>query len=126
MLSRSDLIGEFEIATGVAYPDWICLQQRSLSIYRADPGEALIEIIRNVRNRIWETVKVASPYRKPYVYCCPARERGARMPQILSIYLLMFCLGSPFDTFISESPMQFLYLMESEILGQEVSKPAII
>jgi hypothetical protein len=57
----------------------------------------------------------------------------------------MFCLGSVtryspgyfddlleskygpfFDTFISESPMQFLYLMASEILGQEVSKPAII
>ena len=145
VLSQADLVGEFEIATGASYPDWLCFQQRRPSVYRTDPGEALVEIISSVRNRIWETVKVASPYRKPYIYCCPAPERNSRMPQILSIYLLMFCLGSVtryspgyfddlleskygpfFDTFISESPMQFLYLMASEILGQEVSKPAII
>ena len=34
--------------------------------------------------------------------------------------------GPLFETFVSESPMQFLYLMASEILGREVSKPAII
>jgi len=144
-LSQADLIGEFEVATGVSYPDWVCLQQRSPMVYQTDPAEALVKIIRAAKNKIWETVKVASPYRKPYVYCCPSRERNVRLPQVLSIYLLMFCLGSVtryspgyfddlleskygpfFDTFISESPMQFLYLMASEILGQEVSKPAII
>ncbi len=145
VLQRADLNGEFEIATGVSYPDWVCLQQRTPTTYQTDPGEALVEIVGKVKNCIWETVKVASPYRKPYIYCCPGPERKARMPQLLSIYLLMFCLGSVtryspgyfddlleskygpfFDTFISESPMQFLYLMASEILGQEVSKPAII
>jgi hypothetical protein len=103
------------------------------------------KIIRTVKNRIWETVRLESPYRKLYIYCCPAQERGARLPQMPSVYLLMFCLGSItryspgyfdylldskygplFATFISESPMQFLYLMASEILGREVSKPAII
>jgi hypothetical protein len=98
-----------------------------------------------MKNRVWETVKIASPYRKPYVYCCPTGERRSRLPQMLSIYLLMFFFGqvtrySPlyfedlleskygpfFDTFISESPMQFLYLMASDILNREVSKPAII
>jgi len=34
--------------------------------------------------------------------------------------------GPLIETFISESPMQFLYLMASEILEREVSKPAII
>jgi hypothetical protein len=34
--------------------------------------------------------------------------------------------GPFFETFVSESPMQFLYLMASETLGREVSKPAII
>jgi hypothetical protein len=143
LLSQADLAGEFEIATGVSYPNWICVQQRSPTTYHTDP--ALVEIIGRVKNRIWDTVKLASPYRKPYVYCCPAPEKKVRLPQILSIYLLMFCLGSVtryspgyfddllesrygpfFDTFISESPMQFLYLMASEILGQEVSKRAII
>jgi hypothetical protein len=64
---------------------------------------------------------------------------------MLSVYLLMFFLGSVtrysplyfedlldskygplFETFLSEAPLQFLYLMASEILGREVSKPAII
>jgi hypothetical protein len=144
-LSQVDLKGHFEVAAGVSPADLICLQQSTPTTYLADPAEALVEIIRTVRNSIWETVQLASPYRKPYIYSCPAKERGARLPQVLSVYLLMFCLGSVtryspgyfedlldskygplFDTFISESPLQFLYLMASEILGQEVSKPAII
>src|SRR5260221_11917974 len=99
----------------------------------------------NVKNMVWETVRVASPYRKLYIYVCPHEERKAKMPQMFSVYLLMFVLGSVtryfpgyfeelleskygpfFKTFISESPMQFLYLMASDMLGQEVSKPAII
>jgi hypothetical protein len=107
--------------------------------------EALAQLIPKARNRIWETIEVASPYRKHYIYCCPPREQRARLPQLLSVYLLMFFLGhvtrySPryfedlldskfgplFDTFVSESPMQFLYLMASGILGREVSKPTII
>ena len=144
-LAEADLAGEFEAATGVSYPDLICFQQRVPATYTADPAEALSQVIQGVRNKIWETVKVASPYRKPYVYCCPSIERKARLPQLLSVYLLMFFLGSVtryspgyfqdlldskygplFETFVSESPMQFLYLMASDILGCEVSKPAII
>jgi hypothetical protein len=34
--------------------------------------------------------------------------------------------GPLFATFISESSLQFLYLMASEILAREVSKPVII
>jgi hypothetical protein len=137
--------GEFEIATGIAPKDWTCFQQRTPTPYMSDPAEALAQIMAKMRTNIWETVKIDSPYRKPYVYCCPVGERGARVPQLLSIYLLMFFLGyvtryTPgyfedlldskfgplFETFVSESPMQFLYLMASEILGREVSKPAII
>jgi len=140
--SQADL-AEFEIADGGR--DSVCFQQRNPDSYSIDPAEALAQIIYRNRNRIWETVKTASPYRKPYVYCSPPAEQGKRLPQILSIYLLMFFLGwvtryspgdfdhlldskyGPFlDTFISECPMQFLYLMASDILGREVSKPAII
>jgi YaaC-like Protein len=140
--SRADL-AEFEFAGSSS--DSACFQQRNPDSYSADPAEALALIIRRNQNRIWETVKTASPYRKPYIYCCPPAEQGARLPQLLSIYLLMFFLGSVtryspgdfddildskygpfFDTFVSESPMQFLYLMASDLLGREISKPAII
>ena len=140
--SQADL-ADFEIADGGT--DLVCLQQRTPDSYSADPAEALAQIIRRNRNKLWETVRAESPYRKPYIYCSPPAEQAKRLPQMLSIYLLMFFLGSVtryspgdfedlleskygpfFDTFISESPMQFLYLMASDILGREVSKPAII
>ena len=143
ILSRADL-GDFQLATA-STKEWVCFQQRKPHTYAAVPAEALAAIIRRLKNKIWETVKTASPYRKPYLYCNPPAEHGKRLPQMLSIYLLMFFLGSVtryspgdfedllesrygpfFDTFISESPMQFLYLMASDILGREVSKPAII
>lgn len=144
-LSQSDLRGEFEIVPKTWHIDWIGFQQRKTTSYSLEPAQALAHIIEGTKNKIWETVRVGSPYRKPYIYCCPSAEQAARLPQILSIYLLMFFLGyvtryspgyfeylldskyGPFiETFISESPMQFLYLMASEILGREVTKPAII
>lgn len=143
MLSWADL-GEFQVA-GATDPSMVCLQQKTPDTYVKDTGEALVLLIQKSRNRTWETVKTASPYRKSYIYCTPPSEQGKRLPQMLSIYALMFFLGyvtryfpghfedfldskyGPFfDTFISESPMQFLYLMASDILGREVSKPAII
>lgn len=123
----------------------IRLQQTTSVPYVTVPEAALTALIASLKNRIWETVRVGSPYRKHYVYCTPPAEYSKRLPQIASIYLLMFALSSVtrynpeyFDnlldsrygsfvaTFLSESPMQFLYLMASEILKREVSKPAII
>jgi YaaC-like Protein len=143
LLAQADL-ADFEVVMSPSASS-VFLQQRVADTYSGVPAEALMKIIQKTRNRIWETVKTASPYRKPYLYCCPAAEQKSRLPQMLSIYLLMFFLGSvtryspgdfddfldsqdgPFlDTFISESPMQFLYLMTSDLLGREVSKPAII
>lgn len=143
-LREANLKGVFHLALS-PLPDFICFQQHMPTFYTAEPGEGLVKIIEETRNSLWETVKVASPYRKPYIYCCPTAEHLCRLPQLLSIYLLMFFLSSVtryspgyfeelleskygpfFDTFISESPLQFLYLMASELLGREVSKPAII
>jgi hypothetical protein len=121
------------------------IRQRAPTPYSSSPQESLQEIIPNMINKIWETVRFGSPYRKYYIYCSPISEHHARFPQISSISLLMFVLsyatrydpeffdillnsdyGPFFATFISESPMQFLYLLSSEIIGREISKPAII
>lgn len=145
VMAEGNLASEFEIADDPSCLDSVCFQQRNPESYSADAAEALFRVVRRVRNNIWETVKVASPYRKAYIYCSPISERKVRLPQMLSVYLLMFFLGSvtrytplyfedllesPYgpllETFISESPMQFLYLMASEILDREISKPAII
>jgi hypothetical protein len=145
VLAETDLRVDFELVTPPVPSRSVCFQQRQPATYISDPGEAIAYLSRAHGNRFWETVKVTSPYRKPYLYCTPPAEKRTRLPQMLSIYVLMFFLGSvtryvpgyfedlldsgygPFiETFISESPMQFLYLMASDILGREVSKPAII
>jgi hypothetical protein len=144
-LSEAGFAGDFEVANGASTGDVVCFQQRNPESYGTDAAEALARIILKAKNRVWETVKITSPYRKPYIYCCPSSERKARLPQMLSVYLLMYFLGSVtrysplyfedlleskygplFETFVSESSTQFLYLMASDILGREVSKPAII
>lgn len=146
VLSRAGL-GDFEYSHGFLppIPDCYYYQHKKPLVYASEPGEALAKIVQSAKNMFWETVKLDSPYRKSYIYCCPTREHKARMPQMLSTYLLMFILASVtryfpgyfeelleskygpfFQTFVSESPMQFLYLMASEIVGREVSKPAII
>jgi hypothetical protein len=144
-LSHSGLSADFELGFEQKENDLVCFQQRSPTPYVADPAEALEKINLHMRNHVWETVRIVSPYRKFYMYCSPLKERSVRLPQMLSTYLLMFFLGSVtryspeyfedlfdskygpfFQTFISESPMQFLYLMTSDILGCEVSKPAIV
>ena len=142
IISRADL-DEFELESSNV--DTVCLQQRKPDVYSTQPGEALVRIMDRNKNRFWETVKTASPYRKHYAYCSPPTERSRRLPQMASIYALMFFLSSVtryspqnfddlldskfgpfFDTFISESPMQFLYLLASDMLDREISKPAII
>jgi YaaC-like Protein len=144
MLTYAGLVEYEEVSTRRDYPH-IRVRQRTAAPYISDPEETLRTIIPPIRNSIWETVRFGSPYRKYYIYCSPPTERRARLPQIASIYLLMFILSyitrydpGTFDdlldsdygpfiaTFISESPMQFLYLLSSEIMGREVSKPAII
>jgi hypothetical protein len=144
-LRGATLDGDFDVVDPLVPSNSVCFQQLRPCAYMSDPGEAVQSISQAYRNRIWETVKVSSPYRKPYLYICPPAEQGARLPQMLSTYLFMFFLGSVtrylpgyfedlleskygplVETFISESPMQFLYQMASDILGREVSKPAII
>jgi hypothetical protein len=144
IMSHADLPG-FEVVTVPSAPEMVCYQMRNPRMYSTAAAETAFQIIEDMKNRVWETVKTASPYRKYYIYFAPPGEQNKRLPQMLSIYLLMFFLGSVtryspgdfedlldskygpfFDTFISESPMQFLYLMASDILGREVSKPAII
>lgn len=144
VLSRANL-EEFEIEVSRADFPELRVRQRNRISYSNDPQEALYKTVRNLRNDIWETVRSVSPYRKYYIFCSPQAERNSRMPQLSSIYLIMFVLsyatrydpeffenlldseyGPFFSTFISESPMQFLYLLSSEIVGREISKPAII
>ena len=109
------------------------------------PTQVLAQVAASTKQKLWTTVLSVPPYRKHYVYLCPAADNTARLPQLLSMYALMYYLGSitryrphhfdkitdtPYGGFIqsclADQPTQFLYLLASEFAKQEVTKPAIV
>jgi hypothetical protein len=109
------------------------------------PADRLATVIEPIKDFLWTTVATISPYRRYYVYMAPVAEHPFVLPQLLSIYAVMFYLGSitryrphHYDAivdgkfgpwiqeFVSGQPLQFLYLMASEFMHQDVTKPAIL
>ena len=91
------------------------------------------------------TVSTIPPYRRYYVYLCPLAEQQHRLPQLLSMYAVTFYLGSitryrphHFDAllkgafgprvrdFVTGQPLQFLYLMASEMAKRDIARPSIL
>ncbi len=110
--------------------------------YGHRPSQALEELSGVTRSRLWRSVTAFPPYRKYYVY--RASSTQFLMNQLLTMYLATYYFGSitrykpeqfdfilrsPIGPFVFEffanQPTQFLYLMASEFMGQEVAKAAI-
>jgi hypothetical protein len=108
-------------------------------VYSHRPSQALDRLSRS---RLWRSVTAFPPYRKYYVY--QALPTHVLLHQLLTMYLATFYFGSitrykpeqfdlilrsPIGPFVFEfftnQPAQFLYLMASEFIGQEVAKAAI-
>lgn len=124
----------------------VCLEQISTHHYPGGyPADKFHPLIESLRNRLWATVATVQPYRRYYVYLAPSAERQFVLPQLLSIYAIMFYLGSitryrphQYDAiaagqfgpwiqeFVSGQPLQFLYLLASEVAHQDVTKPSIL
>jgi len=110
--------------------------------YGHRPSQVLSQISNDARPRLWRSVTSYPPYRKYYIY--NKNHTQTLLNQLLTIYLATFYFGSitrykpeQFDQilkssigpfvfeFFSNQPTQFLYLMSSEFLRQEVAKAAI-
>ena len=113
--------------------------------HKGSPLDYLPMVSSDIRRDIWKTIRTDMPYRKYYFYVCPKNEVKQLLPQILSIYTIMFYLGSVtryqparFDkimdskyssfveSFINDQPAQFLYQMASCFEERDVAKAAII
>lgn len=120
-------------------------EQVSPTTYHGRPTDSLQAHVASLRGKIWSTVSEGRPYRRYYVYLAPTAEHAEVLPQLLSIYSVVFYLGSitryrphHFDAilegeygawireFIIGQPVQFIYLLASEFAQQEVTKPAIV
>ena len=110
--------------------------------YGQRPSQVIGQISTSARSKLWRSVTAYPPYRKYYVYQ-PSSSQLV-MDQLLTIYLATFYFGSitrykpeQFDAilrspigpfifeFFSNQPTQFLYLVASEFMEQEVAKAAI-
>jgi hypothetical protein len=126
--------------------DLLCFEQVATHNYPGGyPADEFQPVIAAVRDRLWATVATVTPYRRYYVYLAPVADHGFVLPQLLSIYAIIYHLGSitryrphqydniskgPFGPWVQEfvngQPLQFLYLMASEFARQDVTKPSIL
>jgi hypothetical protein len=123
----------------------IRFEQLKPTPYTGRPTDALQALSNSLRGQVWVTVSEGQPFRRYYAYLAPSCDHPDILPQLLSIYAVVFYLGSitryrphHFDSilegdygawireFIIGQPVQFIYLLASEFAQQEVTKPAIV
>ena len=112
--------------------------------YKEYSTDMLNKAAETVKNQLWSVVTSSHPYRKYYLYVTDSKRKSV-MPQLASMYGIMFFLGSVsryrphffnklmkskygplIIEFLTSIPNQFLYLMASEIAMRDISRPAVI
>lgn len=120
-------------------------QQNAPLIYSHRPSDKLQALVDNLNPYIWSNVLSIPPYRKHYVYVAPTAEHVSILPQVLSIYAVFYYFGSAtrykpekfakiiegkfgsqIEEIITNLPNQYIYLMASYFMRQEVTRAAIV
>lgn len=123
----------------------LCFEQTKAIRYTDRPADRILDLVQQVRTRVWAVVSIVPPYRRYYVYLSPPSERQAVLPQVASMYAAMFYLasitryrphhfdgiieskyGPMIEALLDDTPTQFLFLMASNFARQEVTKAAIV
>ena len=126
-------------------PSYICYEQKKVVKHRGSPADYLTKVTGDAKTVFWQTVRSDEPYRRYYLYANPLQKSDQVLPQILSIYAIMFYLGaitrykpllydkisdSKFgafvESFIDSQPTQFLYLIASHFDEREIAKASIV
>ena len=123
----------------------MCLEQSATLSYNRHGVDLAMTLAATIKDRLWSTVASVPPYRRYYLYLCPPAEQNSILPQLASIYLLTFYLGSVtryrptvfrsildglygprITEFVSSQAAQFIYLMTSEFAKRDVTQPSIV
>ena len=123
--------------------DYVFAEVSTPQKYKQKPSFILNELCQKASLRLWRSVTSHPPYRKYYIYIPDDNEE--LLPQLLSIYLATFYFGSItrykpskfndllegemgafIHEFFASQPKQFLYLMASEFMEQEVTNGAVV
>jgi hypothetical protein len=146
VLEKGGLKGEFDFVWGAideGGTPFRVFQQSTPLTYGARPSDDLMSLVNEVKPKLWRANTSAHPFRRYYLYLSENAEK--RLPQLLSIYLLMFYLGSItrynpplfrvlldgrygafFRESLSSQPQQFVYGIACEFRLQEVSRAAVV
>ena len=113
--------------------------------YTGRPSDKIADIVSGLKPYLWFNVTVVPPYRKTYLYMCPSQHKAEMLPQLLSMYIAFFYLGSVtryrpnlfqeimdsshgshLEEIIISVPQQFLYLIASEFAEREVVQAPLV
>lgn len=145
LLKGTLLSSDWRIAQIEREPDVICIEKVVPDSYDHRPSDSLMKVVDGIRQALWSSVLIVPPYVKYYLYVAPPHGRASVLPQLLSMYLVMFFLGSitryrphhferliesgygaQIEGTLNDLPSQFLFLLASEFLKRDVSKAAIV
>ena len=70
----------------------IVYEQLDPVTYRARPSDDVPALVTSFKNDIWTVVGTGHPYRRYYVYVAPTPDHPMVVPQLLSVYALMYYL----------------------------------
>lgn len=146
LLQRSGLPWDWRVVRDSVRNDILCLEPKTPRTYtKGWISDAVMPLIDEIRQNIWQTVLSVPPYRKYYLFAPPISEASATLPQLLSAYALFFYFGSitryrphhfdrilegPYgafvESFMQNQPAQLLFLFASEFAQREVSRAALV
>ncbi len=123
----------------------LCFEQINQISYTDRPSDELMNLVDTIRLKVWPTIMRVPPYRKYYLYLCPAAENAALLPQLLSIWCVFYYLGSVtryrpnyFDEIlagrfgghveeiVSNIPQQFIFYVASEFAKREIALAPLV
>lgn len=148
LLNESGLNSEFREVKSIDKVDGrriLRFEQLHAVSYTDRASDNLKELVDTVRHKVWATIMKVPPYRKYYLYLCPAAEQSSLLPQVLSIWGMFYYLGSVtryrpdyfheilegrfgghVEEIVSNLPQQFVFYMASEFAKREVAQAPLV
>jgi YaaC-like protein len=120
-------------------------EQTTPITYFHRPSDSIPALVASIRNYLWAAATTVRPFREYYLYAAPSAERSQVVPQLISIYAITFYMGSiaryrpqhfdailssPFggqlQEFLSSQPHQFVYLLASDFVKRDITRPSLV
>jgi hypothetical protein len=142
LISAGRLQSQWQIVK-VKDPKRIRFEMITPEQYTDRPSDVANTLVSKIRHNLWRSVTIVKPFRNYYVYVADGSD--PILPQLCSIYLVLFYLGSitryrpnHFDQliagefgafmqeFIENQANQWLYLFASEFAEREIARAAVV